>query len=112
MKQALLRWILSALAVWVVSQIVPGFIVQSAVAALLAAVVIGFVNGTVGLVLKIVTLPLSIMTLGLFWLVINAVMIQLASLFVPGFQIENFLAAFLGGIVLGITNMFLRPLAD
>lgn len=110
MRNALLHWILSALAVWLVSQIVPGFIVTGAFAALLAAVVIGFVNGTLGFVLKLVTFPLTVMTLGLFWLVINAIMIQLASLIIPGFYIESFMAAFLGGIVLGLTNMILRML--
>lgn len=110
MLNALLHWILSALAIWFVSQIVPGFIVSGAAAALIAALVIGFINGTLGFVLKLVTFPLTIMTLGLFWLVINAVMIQLASLFIPGFQIESFLAAFLGGIVLSFANMIVRVL--
>lgn len=113
MKHALLRWLLSALAIMLVAQIVPGFIVSGGfLAALLAAVVIGFVNGTLGLLLKIVTFPLTLMTLGLFWLIINAVMIQLASMFIPGFEIESFAAAFFGGIVLGILNMVLKPLAD
>ena len=107
MRKALLHWILSALAIWFVSQVVPGFIVASAGAALIAALVIGFINGTLGFVLKLVTFPLTIMTLGLFWLIINALMIQLASMIIPGFVIESFVAAFLGGIVLGLTNMVL-----
>ncbi len=107
MRNALLHWILSAIAIWLVSQIVPGFVVTGAAAALIAALVIGFINGTLGFVLKIVTFPLTVMTLGLFWLVINAVMIQLASMIIPGFTIESFLAAFLGGIVLGLVNMVL-----
>lgn len=112
MAQALLRWILSAVAIIIVSQIIPGFVVDGLLSALIAAVVIGFINATVGFVLKIVTLPLTILTLGLFWLVINAVMIQLASLFIPGFTIESFAAAFFGGIVLGLINMLLKPLAS
>ena len=111
MQHALLRWVLTAFAIWIVSQIVPGFIVNGAAAALIAAIAIGFINGTLGLVLKIVTFPLTLLTLGLFWLVINGLMIWLASELVPGFHIESFMAAFLGAIVLSLVNMVLQPLA-
>jgi putative membrane protein len=104
----LLHWLLSALALWIVSRIVPGFIVRSVTAALIAAVVIGFVNATLGLFLKIITFPLTVLTLGIFWLIINAVMIELASKFVPGFHILSFAAAFWGAIVLSIVNMILK----
>ena len=104
----LLNWVLSGLALWIVSQIVPGFVVSGAVAALIAAVVIGFVNATLGLFLKIITFPLTLITLGIFWLVINAAMIELASTFVPGFRVTSFAAAFWGGIVLSLANMFLK----
>src|SRR6185312_4935493 len=102
MKKLLLHWVLSALAIGIVSQTVPGFVVSGVFAALFAAVVIGFINGTLGFVLKLVTLPLTILTLGLFWFVINAGMIELASLIIPGFYVENFASAFWGGIVLTI----------
>ncbi|MGC2059139.1 MAG: phage holin family protein, partial [Candidatus Sulfotelmatobacter sp.] len=68
----LLHWVLSALAVWIMSRVVPGIHVSGPVAALIAALVIGFINATIGLVLKILTFPLTLVTLGLFWLVINA----------------------------------------
>jgi len=73
-------------------------------------VVIGFVNATIGFILKIVTLPLTFMTLGLFWFVINAMMIEVASGFIPGFAVENFASAFWGAIVLSLVNMVLRVL--
>ena len=104
----ILNWIVSALAVWLVSQVVPGFQVHGLVAALLAALVIGFVNATIGLLVKVLTFPLTILTLGLFWFVINAFMLKLASMFVPGFEIHGFWAAFLGAIVLSLVNMVLR----
>jgi putative membrane protein len=104
----LLHWLLSALSVWIVSRLVPGFAVSGPMAALIAAVVIGFVNATLGLFLKIVTFPLTIVTLGLFWLVINAVVIKLASAIVPGFHVETFAAAFWGAIVLSLVNMALK----
>ena len=77
-------------------------------AALIAAVVIGLVNATLGLFLKVVTFPLTILTLGIFWLIINAVMLKLASAFVPGFHIQGFAAAFWGAIVLSLVNMLLK----
>ena len=107
----LINWFLSALAVWVVSQFVPGFRVSGIAAALIAALVIGFVNATLGALLKFITLPLTVLTLGLFWIVINALMLKLASVFVPGFRIDSFAAAFWGAIVLSLVNMLLRWLA-
>jgi len=107
----LLNWVLSALAVWIVSRIVPGFVVTGVFAALIAALVIGLVNATLGFFLKIITFPLTVLTLGLFWLVINAVMLELASALVPGFRVQTFAAAFWGAIVLSLVNMVLRWLA-
>jgi len=104
----LLHWLLSALAIWIASRLVPGFSVSGPMAALIAAVVIGFVNATLGLFLKIVTFPLTVLTLGLFWLIINAVMIKLASAIVPGFRVDTFGAAFWGAIVLSLVNMVLK----
>ena len=90
----LLNWALSALALWVVSHLISGFHVSGWRSALIAALVIGFINATLGLFLKIVTFPLTLLTLGLFWLIINAVMIKLASAIVPGFHVDTFGAAF------------------
>jgi putative membrane protein len=104
----LVHWILSAIAIWVVSRLVPGFIVSGPLSALIAALVIGFVNATLGLLLKIITFPLTILTLGIFWLIINAVVIELASAFVPGFHILTFASAFWGGLVLSLLNMLLK----
>ena len=104
----LVHWLLSALSIWIVSRFVPGFSVSGPTAALIAAVVIGFVNATLGLFLKIITFPLTLLTLGLFWLIINAVMIELASAIVPGFRVATFGAAFWGAIVLSLVNMALK----
>ena len=107
----LINWILSALAVWVVSQFVPGFHVTGAASALIAALVIGFVNATLGALLKLITLPLTILTLGIFWFVINGLMLELAAAVVPGFRVDTFASAFWGGIILSLVNMLLRWLA-
>ncbi len=107
----LLNWVLSALAVWIVAQLGIGITVRGAVAALIAALVIGFINATIGFVLKIVTFPLTLVTLGLFWFVINALMLELASaLLSPGFHVSGFLAAFIGAIVLSLVNLLLKAL--
>lgn len=106
----LLHWILSAIALIVVSRIVPGFHVAGLVPALIAAVVIGLLNATVGLFLKIVTFPLSILTLGIFLLVINGVMILVASSVVPGFHVRGLGPAFWGAVVLALLGMLIRAL--
>jgi len=107
----LLHWVLSALAVWIMSRVVPGIHVSGPGAALIAALVIGFINATIGLVLKILTFPLTLVTLGLFWLVINALMLELASaLLAPGFQVRGFFAAFVGAIVLSLVNLLLKAI--
>jgi putative membrane protein len=104
----LLTWILSAFAVWIVAQVVPGFSVHGPIAALIAALVIGFINATIGLVLKVITFPLTLITLGLFWFVINALMLELASAIVPGFHVRGFGAAFVGAILLSLVNLLLK----
>jgi putative membrane protein len=104
----LLNWVLSALAVWIMAQIVPGISVHGPVAALIAALAIGFINATLGALLKILTFPLTLVTLGLFWFVINGLMLELASAVVPGFQVRGFLAAFVGAVVLSLVNLVLK----
>jgi putative membrane protein len=105
----LLNWVLSALAVWIVAHVVPGISVSGPVAALIAALVIGFINATLGALLKILTFPLTLVTLGLFWFVINALMLKFASaLLAPGFQVHGFVAAFVGAILLSLVNMVLK----
>ena len=109
--RVLLNWVLSALAVWIVAQLGIGISVKGAVAALVAALVIGFINATIGMLLKILTFPLTLVTLGLFWLVINALMLELASaLLSPGFQVRGFWAAFVGAIVLSLVNLVLKAI--
>jgi len=108
MLKLLLHWLLSAIALLIVSRLVPGFVVTGVVPALIAAVVIGLLNATVGLLLKIITFPLSILTLGLFLLVINGLMILLASGVVPGFKVYGMVPAFWGAVVLAILGMLFR----
>jgi putative membrane protein len=110
MLRLLLQWILSAIALLVVSNFVSGFVVQGLGPALVAALVIGLLNATVGFVLKIITFPISILTLGLFLLVINGMMILLASSLVRGFHVHGFVPAFWGAIVLALLGMLIRAI--
>jgi putative membrane protein len=104
----LVSWVVTALALLIVAYVFPGFKVDTLKAALIAAIVIGLVNATLGLVLKIVTFPLTVLTLGLFWFVINALMLMLAAKLVDGFSISGFWVALFGGIVLSIVNAMLK----
>jgi putative membrane protein len=104
----LLTWVIAALALWLVSLLIPGITVKGFGTALVASVVIAIVNATIGFVLKIITLPLTILTLGLFLLVVNAFLLKLASLMVPGFAVRGFLSAVLGSLVLTILTAVLR----
>ena len=112
MVRMLLQWVLNALALWIVSRTVSGFVVSDVTSALIAVVVIGLFNATFGLLLKIITLPLGILSFGLFFLVINAVVLKFASLFVPGFRVETIGAAFLGALALAVLHLlfgFITP---
>ena len=98
----ILHWILSAVALMIVAHVVPGFYIRSFGAALIAALVIGLVNATLGFLFKVLTFPFIILTLGLFWFVVNAVMLIVASKLVPGFVVTGFVPAFWGAIVLAL----------
>ncbi len=106
----IVQWFLSALSLMIVAYLIPGFEVRGFGSALIAALVIGLVNATIGFILKILTLPLTILTFGLFLLVINALMLQFAAALVSGFSLRGFAPAFLGGIVLAIVSTILQHL--
>ena len=103
-------WLVSALALWIVGNLVPGIEVRGFGAAMVATVVIAIVNGTVGPILRFLTFPLTLLTLGLFLLVVNALLLMLASVFTPGFKVRGFLHAVLGSLVLTILTSILRRL--
>lgn len=107
-RRLILNWLLSAVALLATAYLMPGMRVDGFLTALLAAVVIGLVNGTLGAVLKFITFPLTLLTLGLFWLVINGLMLLLASKLTPGFEVDGFITAFLGALLLSIINIVLR----
>ncbi|MGH7874449.1 MAG: phage holin family protein [Candidatus Binatia bacterium] len=110
MPALLLHWFISSLSLIIVAYLFPGISLNGAGAAIVAPVAIGLINATLGFILKLVTLPLTVLTLGLFWLVINGLMLQLAAYLVPGFYVAGFASAFFGAIVMSIVSMILRSL--
>ena len=104
----LLRWLINAVSLLIVAYIVPGFELHGFGAALIAAIIFGIVNSTLGLLLKIITFPLTIFTLGLFLIVINAIMLKMAASVTPGFIVHTWTAALLGAIVLSLVSAFLN----
>jgi putative membrane protein len=101
----IINWLLGTAALLIVAYLLPGISVRSFWTALVAALVIGLVNATVGLVLKILTFPLILASLGLFWFVINALMLMLAGWLVPGFEVAGFWWALLGAVLLSVLHM-------
>ena len=104
----LLHWLLSAVTLLLVAHFVPGFYVSGLGAALIAAVVIGLVNATLGLFLKVLTFPLTILSFGVFLLVINALMLKMAAAVVPGFEVRGFWPAVEGAALIFLLNMVWR----
>lgn len=96
----LLRWILNALGVMLVAYLVPGIVVSSFFSALIVALVLGILNALIRPILIFLTLPINILTLGLFTLVINGLLLWFVSSVVKGFAVSGFGAAFWGAIVL------------
>ena len=103
----LLRLIVNAAALWVAAQLVPGIVVTGLTPLLLAALVLGLINAIVRPVLLILTLPLTLMTLGLFIFILNAFCLWLTSRIVPGFVVQSFAAALLGALVVSIVSWLL-----
>lgn len=106
----LLRFILNALAVMATAYIVPGVHVSGFWAALIAAIVIGLVNALIRPLLLLLTLPINVLTLGLFTLVINALLFWLVSGIVKGFVVQGFWAAFFGAAIFWIVSWFTSSL--
>ncbi|SRR5260221_293388 len=110
MEKLLLRWVISAAALLFTAYVIPGISVSGIGAAFIAAAIIGLINATLGTILKVLTFPVTIITLGLFSLVINALMLMLAASVVSGFFVSGFLAAFFGSIVMSIVSAILGSL--
>ena len=99
-----LKWLGYALAVMLVAWIIPGISVENFLSALLVAAVLGLINLFIKPVLMLITLPINFLTLGLFTLVLNALLLMLAGYVTPGFEVDGFWSAFWGALVLSIVT--------
>ncbi|MEO6536638.1 MAG: phage holin family protein [Candidatus Paceibacterota bacterium] len=106
-----LHWVISAIAIGIAAYVLPGVTVTP-VGALVLAVVLGIMNIFIKPIVKLLALPLTIITLGLFSLVINALFILLAAVIVPGFGVAGFWSAFLFAIILSLINAFFNAVGD
>ncbi len=100
----LIRLLITALALLAVTQVVPGITVSGWLPALMAAFFLGILNAVVRPILVILTLPVTILTLGLFIFVINAGIFLLVASFLDGFEVSGFLSALIGSIVISIAS--------
>jgi len=106
----LLRLLLNGVAVFLAAQLIPGIEIAGPGAALAAGVVLGLVNAIIRPVLILLTLPVTLLTLGLFIFVVNALCLALAAWFVPGFTISGFPAALIGALVISVISWLLSTI--
>ncbi|MBW8306266.1 MAG: phage holin family protein [Thiobacillus sp.] len=106
----LLLWILNAIALLAVTWLLPSIEVSGFGTALIAALVLGFINTLVRPVLAILTLPITVLTLGIFYLVLNGLLFWLASALLPGFQVHGLVSAMVGAILYGVIAWALSAL--
>jgi putative membrane protein len=107
---SLIHWFISALALMLTAYLVKGFKVKSFIAALIAAIAIGFANAVIWPVLIFLTLPINILTFGLFTFVVNGAVLRICAAFLPGFEIDSWLSAIFGAIILSLVSTGLHYL--
>lgn len=100
----LIRWLVITLAILFASTILSGIHVASLTTAIIAAAILGIVNTFLRPVLLVLTLPLTLLTLGIFAFVLNAFMLLLVAYFVPGFEIDGFFWAFMGALIISVVS--------
>lgn len=109
----LLNWLINAAALYVAATLIPGVMVEGTGALLLAALVIGLVNAVIRPILVFLTLPITVLTLGLFYFVLNGLMLYLAAALTPGFELAGLWSAILGALVVSIVatilHLFVKP---
>lgn len=108
----IIHWLISALAVGITALVLPGVSVSGIGAALIVAAVIGLLNTFVKPFLILLTLPVTVMTLGLFILVLDALLVMLASSIVPGFAVAGFWSALFFAVILSIVGSFLHSFEE
>jgi putative membrane protein len=107
MPRFLVNWLLVSLALAVTAWILPGVHIDTVASLLVAAIVLGFLNAVLKPLLVLLTLPITIVTLGIFYFILNALLFALGATLVPGFEVDGFGWAFLGALLMSILSTFL-----
>lgn len=108
MTTYLIHWISAAICLAITATIVPGFTIKNIVAAFFAALIVGLLNILIWPILVVLTLPLTVVTFGLFLFVVNAIILKFGAALVPGFEIQGFMPALIGAVVLTIVGWLAR----
>jgi putative membrane protein len=104
MKGFFVRLLITALGLWVADQLLPGIVITGTGALIVSALLLGVVNALIRPILFFLTLPLTVLTLGLFVLIVNGISLALVAWLVPGFHVAGLLSATLGAIIVGLTG--------
>lgn len=107
MSRLIFKWIAFSLVIMFVAWLIPGINIENFWVAMIAAVVIALINAVIKPILMLLTLPINIMSLGIFTLVINAILFMLVAYVVPGIEVSGFVSAFLGSLLLAIFGAFI-----
>jgi putative membrane protein len=107
MNRFIIHWLVIAVALWVTAYILPGVTVGSWQSLAIAALVLGFVNAVIRPILTLLTLPITILSLGLFYLLVNGFTFLMASKVVPGFEVAGFWWAVLGAFLVSLISWFI-----
>ncbi len=109
----ILNWLINAAALYAAARLLPGVEIAGTESLLVAALAIGLINAVVRPILVILTLPITVLTLGLFYFVLNGLLFYLAAALVPGFELDGLVSAILGALVMStvatILHLFVRP---
>jgi putative membrane protein len=107
MTKFLVHWATVAIGLWVAAKLIPGIAIHSLTALAVAALVLGLINASVRPVLHFLTFPITILTLGIFYLVVNGIAFGLAAFLVPGFGVSGLLPAILGAVIVSVVSSFI-----
>lgn len=110
MLNMFLRWVAYALAIIFVSWIIPGISVENFLSAMLVCIIIALINTFIKPLVQIISLPITILTMGLFALVINAGLLMFAGYIAPGFEVDGFLSALIGSILLSLFSIAINKI--
>lgn len=106
----IVKWVLYALALILTAWLIPGISVNGLLSAMIACVVIALINTFIKPVLKLITLPINILTIGLFALILNALLFMLAAWLTPGIEVDSFLSGLLGSVVFSICSAIISKI--